>query len=306
MDRPHRLGEPIVLARRVLPTVLALSGVLIGGLAISAAGKRLADDYAATVAAEDLALDAETEDLALRAAEPESPDGPQRAVQPGQAGKTPDEARVTVAKAENPADYERIAPRAPLGDLGAAQPPKPKKPIPPEDWKATRLFNPVATSAGTIEAQGYRVALAGIEPTPIEEDCTYEGREWPCGAQARTAFRAWLRARAVQCVVPPTPDRELITAECNIGKEDLSAWLVESGWAKPSDESHFADIAEKARSAKRGVYGPPQNRVSLTIDPSRSAPLNAPAVEPATGALPEPPGGAPTANEVLPPVPAQP
>lgn len=280
------------MARRILPIVVALAGVLIGGFAINAAGKRLADDYEAAISADDAALDAETEELALQAAEPQT------------STETPDAAAKTTAatEAENSAEYERLAPRAPLGDLGAAQPPKPKKPVPPEDWKATRLFNPVATSAGTIEAQGYRVALAGIEPTPIEQDCTYEGRTWPCGARARTAFRAWLRARAVQCTVPPTPDRELITAECNIGKEDLSAWLVESGWAKPSDESRFAEITEKARSAKRGIYGPPQNRVNLTIDPGRSAPLDAPAIEPG---MPQTPTVAAPAPEAA-PLPAAP
>jgi len=302
------------LARRVLPVVLAFAGVLIGGFAINAAGTRLAEDHAVSIATDDVVLDAETEELALQAAEPEAAAGaervvePERTVEPEPATEAlPDSSGSAAAPGANAPEYERIAPRAPLGDLGTAQPPKPKKPVAPEDWKATRLFKPVATSAGTIEAQGYRVALSGVEPTPIGQDCTFEGRKWPCGARARTAFRAWLRARAVQCTVPPNPDRELITAECYIGKEDLSAWLVESGWAKPSDENHFADIAEKARSAKRGIYGPPQNRVNLTIDPGRPAPLNAPGIEAAepeqpTVATPPPEAGL---FPAAPPPPAQ-
>ncbi len=299
MGRADRLGEPITLAKHLLPTVLALAGVLVGGFAINAAGKRLADDYAATIAVQDVALDAETEELSLQAVEPD------RTVEPPREERSSDETAAESAKPSSDGDYERIEPRAPLGELGTATPPKPKKPVPPGDWRPTRLFKPVANAAGIIEAQGYRVALAGVEPTAVDQSCSFEGRKWPCGARARTAFRAWLRARAVQCIVPPTPDRELITAECHIGKEDLSAWLVESGWAKPADGAQFAEAAEKARSAKRGIYGPPQNRINLTIDPGRPAPLNAPAVEPAA---PEAPAEAPAPPEagLFPPPPAAP
>lgn len=291
MDCADRLGEPIALAQRLLPMAAALIGVLAGGLVIGVAGKRLADDYAANISASDIALDAETEELALQAAEP---DRSADAASEGQAQLA------TTEDTANTGNYERVAPRAPLGKLGAAQAPKPKKPIPPEDWRPTRLFNPVATAAGIVEAQGYRVALAGVEPTPIDQDCTYEGREWPCGARARTAFRAWLRARAVQCVVPPTPDRELITAECAIGKDDLSAWLVASGWARPSGQSSFAEAAEQAKAAKLGIYGPPQNRVNLTIDPGRPAPLNAPMVD---APVPDQPAEAPIGAGPFPPPP---
>jgi len=283
------------LAKRLLPTLLALGGVVVGSLAIHVAGKRLADEYATSISVEETEMDAETEELAKQAAEPD------HAVDRPAHQRDSEKAEATE---QDDGSFERIEPRAPLGALGTAQAPKPKPPVPPEDWRPTRLFNPVATSAGIVEAQGYRVALAGVEPTPVDQDCTYEGRQWPCGARARTAFRAWLRARAVQCVVPPTPDRELIAAECYVGKEDLSAWLVESGWAKPAEGGSFADIAEKARAAKRGIYGPPQNRVNLTLDPGRPAPLGAPTVEPAAPdgpvvATPPPEAG------LFPPAPAE-
>lgn len=188
------------------------------------------------------------------------------------------------------ADLERVAPREPLSELSLALPPKRKKPAAPEDWKSTRLFNPVAASAGVVEAQGYRVALAGIEPTPPEEECTFEGKAWPCGAQARTAFRAWLRARAVQCVVPPEPDRQLISAECHVGKEDVAAWLVANGWARPVTGGPYAEAATKAEADRKGIFGPPPKRISVTINPTlptssiapaSDQPILTPSVEPA-------------------------
>lgn len=282
---------------RLLATATAAAGVIAGCLAIALAGQKLAVEHEITIATTDATLDAETEELARQAAEPDrTVEAKPVAESSAEGGPQPQQTGA----------YKRIAPRAPLSELGGAQRPKPKKLPEPDDWKATRLFNPVATSAGVLEAQGYRVALSGVQPTPPDEDCTYEGRAWPCGARARTAFRSWLRARAVQCVVPPAPDRELITAECNIGKEDLSAWLVASGWARPAENSPYGEIAEKARSAKLGIFGPPQNRVSLTLNPAQPAPLDAPSVEAAPevaepAIAPEPPVAGP-----FPPVPVAP
>lgn len=283
---------------KVLPTAAALAGLIAGCLGIALAGQKLATQADQVAAFETVELDAETEELARQAAEgdePVAPDDPDRTVEADEPEAGPAPGDETATETRTDGSYQRIAPRKPLSDLALAQPPKPKKAAKPEDWKATRLFNPVATSAGVIEAQGYRVALSGIEPTPPDENCDYAGRSWPCGARARTAFRAWLRARAIQCTVPPTPDRELITAECRIGKEDLSAWLVASGWARAVDGGPYAEAAGKARDGKIGLFGPPPAKVNVTLDPGRPAPMNlppmdtAPAEEPALGPAPEAP-----------------
>lgn len=203
---------------------------------------------------------------------------------------------------------ERVAPREPLSELSQALPPGRKKPVPPDEWKSTRLFNTVAASAGVVEAQGYRVALAGVEPTAPDEECSFEGKAWPCGAQARTAFRAWLRARAVQCVVPPEPDRQLISAECSIGKEDVGAWLVASGWARAVPGGPYAEAGSKAEADKKGLFGAPPKRISVTLTPG--LPTSSITPSPDQPILNEPveaPAAAPTDDGPfpLPPTPSQ-
>lgn len=189
--------------------------------------------------------------------------------------------------------FERVAPRPPLSELAAPQEPKPPKAVPPDRWRSTRLFNPVASGAGVVEAQGYRVALAGIEPLGIDANCNYAGRQWPCGVQARTAFRAWLRARAISCKVPPEPDRTLISAECMVGKEDPAQWLAENGWAKPVADGAYAAFGKKAQEGRRGMFGPPPMRGGSPVEPpvgsTRPEPVD-PAPPPATppASLPEP------------------
>ena len=293
---------------RFIPPAIALAGIVVGAAGIHAGGRMLAAQQDALAAATNIELDADTEELALRAAEGESADdeGPELdavegPVQPNASDETGD---LSAAPTGGGAELQRVAPRAPLSELGSAETPKSEPETGPEGWKSVRLFNPVAVSAGVIEAQGYRVALEGVEPVRIDDKCTFEGRTWPCGARARTAFRSWLRARAVQCVVPAKPGSGPITTDCRIGNTDLSAWLVANGWARAAEGGAYSEASEEAKSAKKGIFGPPPVRVNPMLSSEIPEPLDLPAIDPAPTDAPEPLVSLPTVNEIFPPAPA--
>ncbi|NMG41056.1 thermonuclease family protein [Chelativorans sp. ZYF759] len=140
--------------------------------------------------------------------------------------------------------------RLPLSPLGAA--PDPAN-MPPRE---TVLHRPVALAAGLVQAQGHDIALAGIETVDPEEMCDHEGRQWPCGAHARTAFRNFLRARALSCIVPATPLRETLTVKCTVAGADPALWLAENGWVREG-AAEYGDAIDEARAAQRGLFGPP-------------------------------------------------
>ncbi|BCG76416.1 hypothetical protein MesoLj113a_75740 [Mesorhizobium sp. 113-1-2] len=175
-----------------------------------------------------------------------------------------------VAPPELPAgELERVEPREPLSKLALAVPPKPKM---PDDWNGTKLFQPVATAAGLIEAKGYSVAISGIDVVPQDETCTTDGKSWPCGIRARTAFRAFLRGRAVVCTVPPEGGRDRIAAQCRIGKQDVGQWLVDDGWARAAKGGPYAEAGEKAQSARKGIFGSAPNLAGISAVPDPPAP----------------------------------
>lgn len=167
--------------------------------------------------------------------------------------------------------FERIAPRAPLSELALAAPPKPPKQTKPEDWKGTPLFQPVAKAAGLIDAKGYSIAVSGIDMVGLEETCTDAGKEWACGQRARTAFRGFLRGRAVVCKVPPENGRDIIAAECRIGKEDIGQWLVENGWARATAAGPYAEAGKQAEADRKGIFGPPPERIKMMLSPGASS-----------------------------------
>lgn len=261
---------------RIVPVICGLALVLAGALGLKAGGEAIIAQYAQAEATASTERDGVDEELALAAAgadtgpEVEPVSGFENA--PNQAPKAVAEnGRVVEAPPVEQGEYERIAPRAPLSNLSVAPPPKPKVASMPGSWRYTRLFNPVAISAGIVEAQGYRVALAGIEPLPVDEQCAWQGVNWPCGARARTAFRAWLRARAVQCKVPPDPERNLVITGCQIGKEDVAEWLVSSGWVRALANGPYAEMGKKAEDRKNGIFGAPPKRVTTIWTPPLAA-----------------------------------
>ncbi|MCL4190086.1 MAG: thermonuclease family protein [Rhodobacteraceae bacterium] len=150
-----------------------------------------------------------------------------------------------------PHSLERIEPREPLSPIGRVHAPSEGPP------KETALHRPLVTQAGAFTAMGYTVVLAGLLPTPEDQTCVSAGVSWPCGAHARTAFRNWLRGRALACVTPPAPPAEAVVTPCRLGKVDAGEWLVAQGWAQadPAD-GRYAVQARAAREAGRGLYGP--------------------------------------------------
>ena len=149
---------------------------------------------------------------------------------------------------------QRIAPREPLS---VSTPPRPPRTAGREAWRTRTLYRPVAAAAGHLTAMGYSLAIEGIDGIGLAETCSFEGRDWPCGTLARTAFRAWLRGRAVACVTPEKPATEALTTGCTLAGEDVGAWLVNQGWARAAANGPYLAEEEDAREARRGIFGPP-------------------------------------------------
>ena len=127
----------------------------------------------------------------------------------------------------------------------------------------TALARPIVLAAGRLTFSGSIVELADIEPVPIERKCkTASGEAWPCGRMARTAFANYVRGRTVECTVPERTWSGTVTARCTLADADLSQWLIENGWAEAEAAagSELAAIAEEARAAGRGLYGPDLRR----------------------------------------------
>jgi endonuclease YncB( thermonuclease family) len=251
MGGADRLGKPVVRLLQLVLAVLAVPAmvalIVLGGRVLQPEQSSVVVDQidpGAEVVPEEPATSAIPQ---IQPAEPpvHSPPVHSRAIDPEAIAPPP----------LAPDELERVEPRAPLSDLALAGPPKPRRSRAVDDWGGTKLFQPVASAAGVIEANGYSVAVSGIDIVKEDETCNEDGKSWACGARARTAFRSFLRGRAVACKVPLEADRSLIAAECRIGKQDVGQWLVENGWARATVGGPYVEAGDKARADKKGIFG---------------------------------------------------
>lgn len=178
------------------------------------------------------------------------PEGPPPASRPAAVPARPVAPHVAGPQPVSPQVLERVDAREPLGPIGRAPAPSEG---PPEE---TVLYRPLAEAAGRFGAMGYEVMLAGLRPTPADRVCGAGEAAWPCGVHARTAFRNWLRGRALACIVPPVPPGEVVVTSCRLGHSDAGEWLVGQGWALAADgDGRYAALEEEARRAGRGLHG---------------------------------------------------
>ncbi|RUU47292.1 thermonuclease family protein [Mesorhizobium sp. M6A.T.Ce.TU.002.03.1.1] len=285
---------------RPLHAAAAVLTILVMGAAIVAGGRAVLHDESVRVAARAQAGMAAQSEAPATSAIPRPkvarPEAHSRAIDP----------EVIAPPQLQSEELERVEPRAPLSELALAGPPKPPKTKMPDDWNGTKLFQPVAPAAGVIEAKGYSVAISGIDIVRQDETCTDGGKPWTCGTRARTAFRAFLRGRAVVCTVPPEGGRDLVAAECRVGNQDVGQWLIENGWARATKNGPYAEAGDKARTARKGIFGPAP---SLSGLPPALAPVAAasqptqPILDPSATATPPtettatPPTDQPTPSE---------
>jgi endonuclease YncB( thermonuclease family) len=129
----------------------------------------------------------------------------------------------------------------------------------PKPTKKT-YYGVIVPDSGTLEAGDIVIKLNGIVASKADAQCHDEqGKNWPCGAAAKTALRRLIRARAVVCDLPEPGEQKSFTARCAVSGTDLSAWLVRQGWAKPNDppEPALADAVEAAKSERIGLWQEP-------------------------------------------------
>ena len=98
------------------------------------------------------------------------------------------------------------------------------------------------------------VRLAGIVSPKLDQTCETSDQSHPCGREARTALRNFIRSRTVICVLPRELRKEAVEALCTVSGRDVAEWLVEQGWAAAEDGSDYADFMKNARHKKLGLW----------------------------------------------------
>ena len=137
------------------------------------------------------------------------------------------------------------------GDGGPPSAPgRPGSPPPAGPASEVRVID-----ADTVDIDGVRWRLHGIDAPESRQTCRTWGRTWDCGTAATEALMS--RAAGMSCAGSETDRYGRSIGVCSSGGEDLNAWLVANGWALAYRQyaDDYVDEEEEARSQRRGIHG---------------------------------------------------
>ena len=108
--------------------------------------------------------------------------------------------------------------------------------------------------ADTVDVDGVRYRLHGIDAPEARQTCRAWGRSWDCGAAATEALMS--RAEGMSCAGGDTDAFGRTIGICSAGGVDLNAWLVANGWALAYRQfsRDYVDEEGEARSNRRGIH----------------------------------------------------
>lgn len=112
---------------------------------------------------------------------------------------------------------------------------------------------------GSIKLSGYVAHLYGIYIPPTDQTCYTFIRPSPCGSRAALALEFKVAGDFVHCIPRETNADGSIVASCSLEDEDLSAWMLQKGWAVATPDAPFeySTMEEVARSKGIGIWGIP-------------------------------------------------
>lgn len=122
---------------------------------------------------------------------------------------------------------------------------------------------PTVIDGETLEVQGRRVRLYGIDAPDIRQTCEIGSRTYNCGRISRTALMDLVAGVDVRCRLRGQTKQGVALATCLAAGYDISAGMVHTGWAMamPRQGTVYSRIEKEAEKARRGlwkgVFAPP-------------------------------------------------
>jgi endonuclease YncB( thermonuclease family) len=114
----------------------------------------------------------------------------------------------------------------------------------------------VAGDGDSLSIANQRFRLFGIDAPELHQNCSRDGRQWPCGAEAKAQLASLVAGKEVRCTQVSIDQHERIVAHCITRDADLNRAMVESGYAVAYRKysTDYVSAEATAKGAKLGLW----------------------------------------------------
>lgn len=119
----------------------------------------------------------------------------------------------------------------------------------------------VSGSAGvvdgdTLDVNGRKVRLFGIDAPEARQTCDRDGEAWACGEESANQLRTLIGESRADCSGSEVDQYGRLVAVCWAGSLELNKTMVAYGWATAFRKYSSAYVADevRAKGAKRGLW----------------------------------------------------
>ena len=111
----------------------------------------------------------------------------------------------------------------------------------------------VVTDGDTIRIDGERIRFSGIDAPELKQTCLYQDIEFQCGEFSKNLLIEKIANQNINCVRESTDQYGRTLAECFIGQESLSRFLVRAGYAFAYRKYSKKFIKDEEYAMKKGI-----------------------------------------------------
>jgi endonuclease YncB( thermonuclease family) len=106
----------------------------------------------------------------------------------------------------------------------------------------------------TIEIEGRRLRLMGIDAPEGSQTCERQSRTYDCGSEATRALTQIINGQSVRCEGSRQDRYGRALVICMVGRTDVGREMVYQGWAVAEFAALYDSEEASARAARRGMW----------------------------------------------------
>ena len=117
--------------------------------------------------------------------------------------------------------------------------------------------SPRVIDGDTLEIDGTRIRLHGIDAPETQQTCQRDEIDWLCGQEASKALREYVGGADLRCERLDTDRYGRMVAKCYRPEGgDIGGWMVSNGWALAYRQysKDYVDEESAAEVTERGLW----------------------------------------------------